>query len=193
VDPAGAERTGIDSVEARCYRIPLDEPESDGTATWDSTSVVLATVHAGRHAGLGFTYGPTACATVVADLLAPVVAGSDAMDVPGTWERMVRAVRNAGRPGVVSMAISAVDVALWDLKARLLDVDLASLLGRVRQEVPVYGSGGFCSLSEDELAEQLGGWVHDDGIPRVKMKIADSWGRDPGRDLERIAIARQAI
>ena len=81
------------------------------------------------------------------------------MDVAGTWEAMVRAIRNAGRPGVVSMAIAAVDIALWDLKARLLDLPLVSLLGSVRDAVPVYGSGGFTSLTDERArgaARRLG-------------------------------------
>ncbi len=86
------------------------------------------------------------------------------------------------------MAIAAIDTALWDLKARLLDLPLVVLLGRAREGVPVYGSGGFTSLTERELAEQLAGWVAE-GIPRVKMKI----GREPDRDPGRVAVARAAI
>ncbi len=70
---------------------------------------------------------------------------------------MVGAVRNAGRPGIAATAISAVDVALWDLKARLAGLPLARLLGQERDEVPIYGSGGFTSYSDDRLVEQL--WV----------------------------------
>ncbi len=187
----GAE--AVERVEATCCSVPLDEPESDGTLTWDSTDVMVVQAHGGGATGLGLTYGPAACATVVRDQLADVVTGTDPMDVAGTWSAMVRAIRNAGRPGVVSMALSAVDLALWDLKARLLEVDLATLLGRVRDEVPVYGSGGFCSLTDQQLAEQLGGWVHDQDIPRVKMKVGNSWGATPTRDLERMALARDVI
>ncbi len=86
------------------------------------------------------------------------------------------------------MAISAVDSALWDLKARLLDLPLANLLGSVRESVPIYGSGGFTSYSMEQLQRQLEGWV-ERGIPRVKMKI----GRNAGVDLERVRAARQAI
>ena len=116
------------------------------------------------------------------------VAGRDAMDVQGAWAAMTRAIRNDGRPGIASMAISAVDVALWDLKARLLELPLAALLGRYRDAVPVYGSGGFTSYSIDRLQEQLSGWVAR-GIPRVKMKV----GRDPGADPRRVGAAREAI
>ena len=91
---------------------------------------------------------------------------------------MVAAIRNLGRPGVASMAISAVDAALWDLKARLLDLPLVTLLGAVRDDAPVYGSGGFTSYSIEQLKEQLGGWVAA-GIPRVKMKIGTPPGRRP--------------
>jgi L-alanine-DL-glutamate epimerase-like enolase superfamily enzyme len=101
---------------------------------------------------------------------------------------MGRALRNVGRPGLGSMAIAAVDIALWDLHARLLEAPLATVLGAVRREVPIYGSGGFTSYSPDRVAEQLGGWA-DAGIPRVKMKV----GREPGADPARVEAARRAI
>ena len=101
---------------------------------------------------------------------------------------MGRSLRNAGRPGIGSEAIAAVDTALWDLKARLLDVPLATLLDASREQVPVYGSGGFTSYSDKRLAAQLSGWA-EEGIPRVKMKV----GREPERDLHRVGVARDAI
>jgi L-alanine-DL-glutamate epimerase-like enolase superfamily enzyme len=114
------------------------------------------------------------------------------MAVTGTWSAMVRALRNATRAGPVGYALSAVDVALWDLKAQLLDVPLADLLGRVH-DVPVYGSGGFTTYLTGQTTDQLTGWVHEQLIPRVKIKIGESWGRDVDRDLGRIALARDCI
>ncbi len=139
------------------------------------------------------TYGPRACGTVVHDALVPVVVGRDPLDVPGAWSAMVVAIRNVGRPGIASMAIAAVDSALWDLKARILDLPLAKLLGTVRNEIPIYGSGGFTSYSDDVLEAQLRFWVHEQGISRVKIKIAEDWGRHPERDLDRVALARKVI
>ena len=110
------------------------------------------------------------------------------MDVEACYLAMMDAVRNAGRQGVAATAMSAMDVALWDLKARLLGVSLVDLFGAVRDAAPVYGSGGFCSYSDAELQAQLGGWV-EEGIPRVKMKV----GRDHVLDRTRVALARQAI
>ncbi|HWC32302.1 MAG TPA: mandelate racemase, partial [Actinomycetota bacterium] len=183
----------VERVDVDAYTVPTDAPEADGTLTWDQTTVVVVHVSAGGASGIGFTYGPSACATLVRDALASVVVGLDAMDVPAAWAQMVQAIRNIGRPGVASMAIAAVDTALWDLKARLLDISLATLLGRVRTEVPVYASGGFTSYREDDLGSQLGTWVHDWGIPRVKMKVGTGWGTEPERDVERVRVAREAV
>ncbi|HZD15279.1 MAG TPA: enolase C-terminal domain-like protein [Pseudonocardiaceae bacterium] len=185
--------TAIDAIETAVYTIPTDAPEADGTLAWDSTTMVLVEVRSGEVCGTGWTYGPPACARVVGDQLADVVLGADALDVGGVFGGMVTAVRNAGRPGAVGYAISAVDVALWDLKARLLGLPLHRLLGSVRDDVPVYGSGGFTSYDEEQLRAQLAGWVYGQHIPRVKIKIGESWGTEVARDLERMAQARDAI
>jgi L-alanine-DL-glutamate epimerase-like enolase superfamily enzyme len=178
----------IDEVSVATYVVPTDEPESDGTLAWTSTTLVVVHASGGGATGLGFTYGDASVATLVRSLLADVVRGLDAMDGPTAWRAMVDAIRNQGRPGIASMAIAAVDVALWDLKARLLDLPLVSLLGAARPSVDVYGSGGFTSYDTPRLEEQLAGWI-ERGIPRVKMKV----GRHPDRDGERVRAARRAI
>jgi L-alanine-DL-glutamate epimerase-like enolase superfamily enzyme len=182
----------ISDVTAAVYVVPTDAPEADGTLRWDKTTMVVVTAQAGGVEGIGWSYAAGAAAGVVSEMLAGVVRGRSALDVPGLNEAMARAVRNIGRPGVAATAISAVDVALWDLKARLLGVPLADLLGRARRRVPVYGSGGFTSYDERQTRDQLTGWVAA-GIPRVKIKIGESWGRDERRDLARIALAREVI
>ena len=184
-----AAATRLERLDVHAYTIPTDEqPESDGTLEWDSTTIVVVEAQAGGRTGIGYTYCDAAAAEVVSSQLAGVVEGEDAMNVRAAWLRMGAQIRNAGRPGIGFCAISAVDQALWDLKARLLDVPLVVLLGAAHEDVPIYGSGGFCSYSDARLAEQLGGWAAD-GIPRVKMKI----GRDPERDPARLDAARSAI
>lgn len=180
--------TGVEQLQARAFRIPTDRPESDGTLEWESTTLVLATVTAGDRVGIGWTYGDGAIAQLIEGKLRDAVCGRDALDVQAIWAAMVAALRNDGRPGISSMAISAVDVALWDLKARLLELPLSLLLGRFHEGVPVYGSGGFTSYSDRQLARQLSGWVAQ-GIPRVKMKV----GREPERDPARVRVARDAV
>jgi L-alanine-DL-glutamate epimerase-like enolase superfamily enzyme len=185
----------VAEVEAAAYTIPTERPEGDGTLTWDSTTWVLVRVRTDDPhlpSGTGWTYAPAAATYVVRDLLAPQVTGRSAHDVAGSWQAMVRAVRNAGRPGLVSMAISAVDTALWDLQARLVEVPLHRLFGAVHDAVPVYGSGGFTTDSTTHLAEQVQGWVQQ-GIPRVKLKIGESWGTAARRDLERVALTREVV
>ncbi len=178
----------VDGLQVSVYRIPTDRPESDGTLQWDHTTLVLVRVAGGGEHGLGYTYADGATGSLIQDLLAAVVKGMDAMAPPAAYMAMWRRVRNLGRPGICSMAISAVDCALWDLKARLLDLPLATLLGQQHRGVPVYGSGGFTSYSDRQLAEQLSGWV-EQGIPSVKMKI----GRDARQDVRRVQVARDAI
>jgi L-alanine-DL-glutamate epimerase-like enolase superfamily enzyme len=183
----------VREITSTAYVIPTDAPEADGTLAWDKTIMVLASARAGTARGIGWTYAAAAAGDVIADVLAGAVVGRSAMDVPGAAEAMARAVRNIGRPGIAATAISAVDIALWDLKARLLGVSVTRLLGQACDHVPVYGSGGFTSYDEHQTREQLADWVEKDRIPRVKIKIGESWGTSERRDLERVALARDVI
>lgn len=168
--------------------MPTDLPESDGTLDWDSTTLVVVLAHGGNSVGLGYTYADVSTATLIRELLSETVKSQDAMAPAASWERMASRTRNLGRPGIVSMAISAVDIALWDLKARLLNLPLLVLIGALRKSVPVYGSGGFTSYSDRQLETQLAGWVAQ-GITRVKMKI----GRNAAADRKRVGVARAAV
>jgi L-alanine-DL-glutamate epimerase-like enolase superfamily enzyme len=182
------ERISVERIEVSAYTVPIDSPESDGTLQWDSTTLVLVEAIGGGKRGLGYTYGDVSVGKFIESKLAETVRGEDAMSPPAAWSAMQGAIRNAGRPGVGAMAVSAVDIALWDLKAKLLEVPLADALPRFHDAVPIYGSGGFTSYSLDRLREQLGGWVSE-GIPRVKMKV----GREPEKDPERVGAVREAI
>jgi L-alanine-DL-glutamate epimerase-like enolase superfamily enzyme len=178
----------VESLAVSAFTVPTDEPESDGTAEWDSTTIVVVEARAGGETGLGYTYAPAAAGKLVEEKLTDVVHGRDALATGEAWDAMAVTLRNAGRPGIGFCALSAVDLALWDLKARVLGLPLVDLLGRAREEAPVYGSGGFTSYSLDRIREQLGGWV-EQGIPRVKIKVS----REPKYDPERLDAARAAI
>jgi L-alanine-DL-glutamate epimerase-like enolase superfamily enzyme len=178
----------VDGLDVGAYTVPTDAPEADGTLSWSATTIVVVHAHAGGETGLGYTYADVSTAKLVASKLSGVVAGADPMAPQATWAAMVGAVRNLGRPGIASMAIAAVDLALWDLKARLLDLPLCRMIGMAHDAVPVYGSGGFTSYSLNQLQDQLAGWAQS-GIPRVKMKV----GSSPPADPERVRCARDAI
>lgn len=179
----------VEAVDVTVCRVPTDVPyETDGTLTWDATTVVLVEIRAGGVTGLGWTYAGPASGQVVVSTLRNVLAGADALATGARWEDMVSALRNEGLPGAGAMAVSACDVALWDLRAKALGASVVELLGPVRDAVPVYGSGGFCSYSDDELVDEVTSWL-DAGMPRVKVKV----GRDPADDPRRVALVRKEI
>ncbi|WP_129126558.1 enolase C-terminal domain-like protein [Geomonas oryzae] len=181
-------RNVVERVEVKAYRIPTEEPESDGTCLWDETVMVAVHLYCKGVRGFGYSYAHESAATLIRDRLGELVRGRDPFDIPGCRLALNGALRNLGDAGIGMMAVSAVDAALWDLKARLLELPLVSLLGGARESVPVYGSGGFTSYTVEKLERQLSGWA-ERGITRVKMKV----GRDPVADPERVAAARRAI
>jgi L-alanine-DL-glutamate epimerase-like enolase superfamily enzyme len=178
----------IGKIQARAYRIPTEQPESDGTLEWTTTTLVTAHVSAGGRRGFGYTYADPAVAHLIEEKLAALLEGRDAFATTECWDAMVATVRNLGAAGICAMAIAAVDCALWDLKGKLLNAPLVSLLGQARPRVAVYGSGGFTSYSVAQLQKQLGDWVAT-GLRCVKMKI----GRQPDDDVPRVKAVRTAI
>jgi L-alanine-DL-glutamate epimerase-like enolase superfamily enzyme len=178
----------IEEINVTAYTVPTDFPESDGTLCWGQTTLVLVQARSGDTIGLGYTYADLATAKIVRDSLAPVVVGLDAMSIPKAWQKMRAILRNQGCQGAGAMAVSAVDNALWDLKARLCGLSLVELLGACRKSLPIYGSGGFTSYTDDQLRKQFEQW-RDEGITRFKMKV----GREPERDRHRVRVARETI
>lgn len=179
----------IRAVRAQAFEVPTDRPEADGTIAWSATTLVLVEVEGGGKVGLGYTYSGASIVDLIRTTLAAEIEGKDAFSPQAAFVAMQRAVRNLGREGLAATAISAVDTALYDLKARLLDLPLVRLLGARRSSIPIYGSGGFTTYSDSELEQQLGGWVAKEGCAFVKMKI----GSQPAHDPHRVAVAKRAI
>ena len=175
-------------MRVQTFEIPTDAPESDGTLEWDSTTMVVVEVAQRGATGLGYTYADASVAGLIESKLMPLLEHHDPMSPPATWLRMREALRNVGQQGSGAMALSAVDIALWDLKAKVLGLPLADVLPRFHDSIPVYGSSGFTSYPLERLYGQLARWV-DEGIPRVKLKV----GRDPEADPERLDTARDAV
>ena len=184
----------INDIKVSAYIIPTSSPESDGTIAWSKTTLVLTEIRAGGHTGIGYTYANIAAATIIDSMLKEVVNGMPVMDVPMITTRMVQCIRNEGTCGVAMMAVSAVDNALWDLKAKILGLSLCTLLGKATEKMLVYGSGGFTSDTQEQLQQQLSGWVNA-GIKHVKIKIGHS-SYTPSiqtGDEYRVRQARKAI
>ena len=178
----------IERVEAEAYVVPTDRPESDGTFAWDRTTVIVVHAFAAGREGLGWTFAQGSASELATGPLALAIRGLDVSAASAAWSAMSRSMRNIGRPGLAWEAISAVDIALWDLRARLVGVPLFRLLGSARDAVRAYGSGGFTSYDDDELVAQLGGWARN-GFFATKMKV----GRHPDDDLRRVRVARETV
>jgi L-alanine-DL-glutamate epimerase-like enolase superfamily enzyme len=182
------EGSKITGSSVTVFTVPTDSHETDGTYAWDSTTMVLVQLESGDVSGLGYTYADEATGRLVQILLQKVVAARDVFAHTAILQDIYRYVRNLGETGITRMAAAAIDNALWDLKARLLDTPLVNLLGRVRDEIPLYGSGGFTTYGDEQLQGQLGEWSKL-GFTRVKMKV----GSNPDDDPRRVKLARQAI
>ena len=178
----------VEGVRVGVFDIPTRAPESDGTLEWRKTTLIVAELTGGGKTGIGYTYANGATARTIHEHLIDVVRGRNSFDIEGLWQDMFARLRNVGVAGIAAMAVSAVDTALWDLKARHLGLALIDLLGAVRPELPVYGSGGFCSYSEPQLRQEFTRWFQM-GIRQFKMKV----GRDPKNDPARAGLARSVI
>ncbi|MDR4493520.1 MAG: enolase C-terminal domain-like protein [Nitrospirales bacterium] len=180
--------THIQAIETSAYRIPTEHPEADGTLTWNSTTLVKVEVKTPAGQGWGYTYADLATAILIQETLSHVLKDYDAMAIPDCWMAMRRSIRNLGNSGMAAMAIAAVDTALWDVKARVLEIPLVTLIGAAHSGIPVYGSGGFTSYTDAQLEAQLESWTAQE-IPQVKMKV----GQNPTEDLHRVDLARKAL
>lgn len=182
------EKLIINDITVAAYTIPTDFPESDGTIAWDHTTLVLVTITAAGKNGIGYTYADSAAGTLIEKTLKPLLLRKDAQNISALLQTLIRGIRNNGTCGLAMMAVSAIDIALWDLKAKVYGVPLCSLLGMARDKMAIYGSGGFTSYSDTQIREQFQGWARQ-GITHFKMKI----GREPEKDIDRVKAARQAV
>lgn len=142
-------------------------------------------------AGLGICTAVGARAILERDLK-ELLIGQDPLAHEKLWDDMFWRVRGYGRKGLAFCAISAVDIALWDLKGKIFGVPIYKLLGPYTDRVPIYGSGGWTSFTEAELVREQAGYV-ERGIPRVKMKVAKDFGKSEEEDVRRLAAVRKAL
>ena len=178
----------IEEFYVSAYKIPTVTPEADGTLEWDHTTLIVVEIEAGGKTGIGYTYADAATAHLIDHTLKDLLKGKNVLDIPSITNSLIHHIRNNGTTGIAMMAISAVDSALWDLKAKIFDQPLCNLLGRAKNEMHLYGSGGFTNYSDKQLQRQFVEW-NEMGIQCLKMKV----GTDPLRDVERVKAARAVI
>ena len=142
--------------------------------------------------GLGMTYLSPGTKDVIENALKNLLIGKDPLDIEKLWTEMYWAVRGYGRKGIAFCAISAVDIGLWDLKAKSVNLPLYKFLGAYTDSVPVYGSGGWTNFSEQELVKEMTDYV-ESGIPKVKMKVGKDFGQSEREDIQRVEAVRKAV
>ncbi|TKK67233.1 mandelate racemase [Ilyomonas limi] len=178
----------IKTLTTSVYTVPTASPEADGTFEWNSTTMILVELEAGGKKGLGYTYASIAVATLIDKSLKDMVIGKDAMNIIAIRTVLIQHIRNNGVCGIAFMAVSAIDNALWDLKAKIVELPLCTLLGQAKEGMLLYGSGGFTNYTDKQLKKQLEAWLQQE-VKYVKMKI----GRDEKRDIERVKNAHRII
>ncbi len=182
----------IDDIRTQWLRVPISPPIADSTHVLRFMDLILVEVCAGEFSGssymLSFDYGPVLLKGIVDYELKRHILGMEADDIRAVYERNLQATEYIGREGVAMWGTAAIDVALWDLLARRLGVPVALLFGAHTRAVPVYGSGGWISYSDEQLADEVSRYVSR-GFAGVKIKIGDQ----EDRDVERVRAVRQAI
>ncbi len=189
--------TALDRVVVRWYRLPhavlSAAPMQDHTLTIDAIDLVTCEVETAEGAGgVGYTYtlsmGGSTVFTLLADEIAPILLGQTFDRPEPVWHDVWRRLLRFGRGGLVSVALAAADVALWDLCARAAGLPLYRYLGAFRESVPVYGSSIDLGYSRTQLVETMQGWTSR-GFSAVKMKV----GHTAEVDRARLAAVRDAI
>ncbi|MCY3782145.1 MAG: mandelate racemase/muconate lactonizing enzyme family protein [Chloroflexi bacterium] len=185
----------IRCIDAKHYRLPLSHPMTDAThGVHTEFEVVIVRIESDcGSAGCGYTYtigrGGAAITALIERDLKPLLIGADAMRIEQTWARMWRCLHYIGRGGLVSFAMSAVDVALWDLLGQIKGVPLWKLLGGYSSEVRAYAGGIDLQLGPDELVEQTHANL-EKGFRAIKIKV----GRDKlSDDVARVEAVREYL
>lgn len=186
----------IASIETRLYNIPLPSVLTDsmhGEMRHFAVATVQVRTDDGAE-GLGYTYtvgktGGSALLAMLRDDLTPMLLDQDPRCIERLWERMWWRLHYVGRGGIASFAISAVDVALWDLKAKLAGEPLWRLLGGHTNRAKVYAGGIDLNLTMEQLARQTDRNLQH-GFRAIKMKV----GRDHlSEDVQRVAEMRKLL
>ena len=142
--------------------------------------------------GLSPAGGGRATQALVEGSFKELLVGENPLWVEKLWDDLFWCIRGVGRKGLAFCALSAVDIALWDLKAKHFNVPLYQLLGPYTESVPVYGSGGWTHFDLDELVAEQTHYV-ERGFKAVKMKVGKDFGKREREDIERLAAVRDAV
>lgn len=186
----------IANVEVFLVTYPVKAGLSDATRKVENIgyTIVQLTTDQGL-TGFGVTYnevGGEATKTLIEQNIAPRITGKSPFETEVIWQDLFQYLRGVGRKGMAFCAMSAVDIALWDLKGKILDMPLFRLLGGNRTKIPVYASGGWTSYDDEQLVAEMKGFVSS-GYRMIKFKVGVEGGNNLKRDVKRVAKVREAV
>lgn len=184
----------IEGVVSKLYRIPPTVRWEDATHHVTGLEFVITEIQvAGGLTGTGFAYttgvGGSAILALIDDYCANMLIGENALETERLWSLLNRQLHRCGTGGINTLALGAIDIALWDITAQHYGVPLHRLLGVARTSVPAYGSGIDLFMERDALLDHVQTFL-DAGFRTVKIKI----GRDdPAEDVARVMAVRDLI
>jgi len=189
----GRKHLRIASIFASAHRVPLREKfVSAKYLVTHREIVVVRVVLDDAREGIGWcvvNMGGLSVLSLIESYLTPLIVGEDPRNVERLWDRMWEDSHFTGPGGITTLAIGALDIALWDLRAKLGAMPLFRLLGGARDNVPVYASAVNLHLERDALLEQTESYLRQ-GYTTFKIKLGRPESQD---DLERVAAVRKLI
>jgi L-alanine-DL-glutamate epimerase-like enolase superfamily enzyme len=187
----------IKSVNVHLVSLPLKNAVADSWRRVESVGYTIVRIATDQGLeGHAVTYrdgsGGHAIRSLVNHGIAPRLIGRNPLETEVIWQELVQCFRGIGRKGLTFCALSVIDIALWDLKGKILGLPLYRLLGGNNPKVPVYASGGWTSHSDDALVAEARGMVGQ-GYGTIKIKVGVEGGDNPKRDIRRVHMVREAI
>ena len=154
-------------------------------------SVVVRIITESGFEGFGMTFGEQVGEYIVKTLREEVI-GQDPLAFEDIWNSMFASIRSSGRKGAALLGMSAIDIAVWDLRGKILGLPVYRLLGGTKRNIPCYASVGFLSMPEDECVDMSLKCV-EDGYKTLKIKIGYDAGNNIRADARRIRAVRKAV
>lgn len=186
----------IEEVQVHLVAAPVAGNLADATRKVESIGYTIVRVRTRDGVeGVGVTYhevGGEATKVLIDTAIAPRLVGRDPFDTEVLWNEFFAYLRGVGRKGLTFGALSAVDIALWDIKGKSLGLPLYKLFGGGRTSVPVYASGGWTSYSDEQLIDEAERMI-DRGYSMLKVKVGVEGGTNPNRDLVRVRKLRDSL
>jgi L-alanine-DL-glutamate epimerase-like enolase superfamily enzyme len=186
----------IKSINVHLVSAPVPGNLSDATRKVETIGyTIVRIVTEGGVEGFGVTYnevGGEATKSLIVHSMAQKLIGRDPFETEVIWQELFQFLRGVGRKGLMLCALSAVDIAIWDLKGKLIGLPLYKLFGGCKTRIPVYASGGWTSYEDDLLVSDMKRMVAD-GYNMLKFKVGVEGGANPARDVKRVEKVRNAV